>query len=86
MRHVIAWHQVTTYSAEIEVTLPDLATWAIQHAPFAMLDAAGSTLPTPATLVRSLEANPHLRAALLQLLARETGQARQLRDQSRQVG
>lgn len=86
MRHVVTWHQVTTYSAELKVTIPELAAWAIAHAPVALLGGAGSTPPEPAVLERSLELNPHLRDALLQLLAKDSGQAKPVRERSRQVG
>lgn len=69
MRHVVTWHQVTTYSAELEVTIPELAKWAIAHAPVALLSVDGSTQPEPSVLERSLELNMHLRARLLQLYA-----------------
>lgn len=86
MRHTVTWHQVTTYSAELEVTIPELAEWAIAHIPIGQLGAVDGTPPRVDDLERSLELNPHLRAALLQLLATETGQAKPVRHRSRQVG
>jgi L-ribulose-5-phosphate 3-epimerase UlaE len=69
MRHVVSWQQTTTFAVVVEISLPDLAKWAITNAPLGSL--ASPDVDRLAALTTSLELNQHLRARLLQLYAQD---------------
>lgn len=65
----VTWTQPTTATAEISIELDELARWAIaSNVIHTLVDGAGAP-PDAAALQRTLEVNPHLRDALLRLMA-----------------
>lgn len=67
MRHVVSWQRTATFAIEVEISLPELARWAIANAPLGSLSSPDDDRLT--LLATSLELNHHLRARLLQLYA-----------------
>jgi len=65
----VTWTQTATAAAEISIELDELARWAIATNVIHTLVDAGGAPPDPVALQRALEVNPHLRDALLRLMA-----------------
>lgn len=72
MRFVVSWSQTVQHAATVEVTLDELAAWAIRSGALRTLAEGTSRPPVAGHLVTALERNPHLRARLLQLFAEHT--------------
>lgn len=69
MRYRVAWQQTTAYQAEVDITLPELAAWAIANTELRTLLGVRPSSASLDTLVCSLGRNRHLRARLLQRYA-----------------
>jgi len=65
----VSWTQPATATVEISIELDELARWAIaSNMIHTLVDGAGEP-PTATALQHTLEVNPHLRDALLRLMA-----------------
>jgi hypothetical protein len=81
MRHLVSWQHTTTHAVEVEISLPELARWSLQHGRLGALSATHSD--PAARLTRSLERNPHLLARLLQLYAEDTTDQEEQREKTK---
>lgn len=65
----VSWTQPATATVEISIELDELARWAIaSNVIHTLVEGAGAP-PNAVALQRTLEVNPHLRDALLRLMA-----------------
>lgn len=68
---IVRWSETATFAAELSVSDAELAEWAVANLPLRTLQqtSRASVAPEPAQLVRSLQSNPHLRAAIVRVYA-----------------
>lgn len=72
MRFVVNWSETVLHSSAVEITLDDLAAWAIESSTLRALVGGKSRSPEKAQLAITLQRNPHLRARLLQLFVAQS--------------
>ena len=77
MRHTITWQQITSYTAELDITTAELAAWAVDRGLVLTLAASRPAVPHLDRLARSIDTNRHLRARLLQLYALEVNHVKE---------